>query len=82
MSTAGASAYADRLLESLTASLDGPVTLQLHTPSSSPRSILDGKEGDVFEVIRPDGECETYRITAKTPTADGFGVTFETERLP
>jgi hypothetical protein len=79
MSAADASAYADRLLESLAASHDGPVTLQLHTSSSPPPSILGAEEGDLIEVIQPDGGRETYRLTRRTPTADGFGFTFETE---
>lgn len=44
--------------------------------------IRAAKEGDVIEVVQPDGERETYRLTSATPTADGFGVTFEMEPVP
>jgi hypothetical protein len=56
------------------------------TPSSAPvrkldhPAILDAKEGDLIEVIQPDGERETYRLAKATPTADGSGVSFEMER--
>jgi hypothetical protein len=79
---ASAAAYADQLLESLFASHDGPVTLQLHTAPSSPRSVLAASEGDLITVVQPDGEHETYRLAKAAPTADGFGVTFQMERQP
>lgn len=81
MSAIGAAAFADQLLESLSASHDGPVALQLHTSSSPPRSVLAAEEGDLITVVQPDGERDTYRLTGRTPTADGFGVTFQTERV-
>ena len=78
MSAAGAAAFTDQLLESLVASQDGPVTLHVHAPSSSPRSILAASEGDRITVVQPDGEQETYRVASAAPTE--FGVSFQVER--
>lgn len=42
--------------------------------------LLAAKEGDLIEVIQPDGEHGTYRLASATPAADGFGVSFQMER--
>lgn len=59
-----------------------PAPCRLVTGEPERLAILDAKEGDVVEVVQPDGERETYRLTSATPTADGFGVTFQVEPVP
>jgi hypothetical protein len=53
---------------------------RLFTGEPPKPAILDASEGDLIEVIQPDGQHETYRLTGKKPTADGLGVTFDMER--
>jgi hypothetical protein len=44
--------------------------------------LLAAKEGDLIEVIQPDGEHETYRLVSATPAEDGSVVTFQMEPVP
>lgn len=59
-----------------------PAPCRLVTSEPEPPAILAAKEGDLIEVIQPDGERETYRLASAEPTADGFGVTFQMEPVP
>jgi hypothetical protein len=45
-------------------------------------AILAAKEGDLIEVIQPDGERETYRLASAEPSEDGISVTFKMEPVP
>ena len=60
-------------------SLLNPAPVRLITCEPERLPILNAAEGDLIEVIQPDGEHETYRLTSATPTKDGFGVTFQME---
>ena len=42
--------------------------------------LLASKEGDLIEVVQPDGSREMYRLTSAEP--DGFGVKFQVEPVP
>jgi len=54
---------------------------RLFTDDPPKPAILAAEEGDLIEVVQPDGERETYRLTGRKPAADGWVVTFETERV-
>ena len=59
-----------------------PSALRLFTGEPQRPVILGAKEGDLIEVIQPDGTREHYRIASVTPMADGIGTTFQTELVP
>jgi hypothetical protein len=56
--------------------------LRLAATEPEPPAILAAKEGDLIEVIQPDGERETYRLASAEPSEDGIMVTFHLEPVP
>jgi hypothetical protein len=77
----GSQAFADGVIRHLTES-PPPGWALVTGYEPEPPAILAAKEGDVIEVVQPDGERETYRVVSATPTASGSGVTFQMEPVP
>jgi hypothetical protein len=77
----GSYAFADGVIRHLTESPPPGWTLvTAHEPE--PPAIFAAKEGDLIEVVQPDGRSDLYRVGAAELSEDKLSVTFKMEPVP